>query len=117
MSKKCELIDLKLHNDDGYYFSAVYRHEDETGIYETTIPHIMLPIWNYTEPIVTTESSRYSRSCPAYINFGLGDLRIGHDKDGTQYITKTIEKKVKKMTLADIEKKLGYKIELVSGEE
>ena len=117
MSKKYELLDLKLHNDDGYYFSAVYRHEDETGIYETTIPHIHLPIYYSEEPIVTTEYSKYSKGAPTHINFGLGDLLIGCDKNNVKFRTKTIEKKVKKMTLADIEKKLGYKIELVSGEE
>ena len=33
------------------------------------------------------------------------------------YSVKELEKKVHKMTVADIEKKLGYKIEIVSEEE
>lgn len=125
---KCKLVDLQLHKDEdcGYYMSAVYRHEDESGIYETTIPHICLFTRN-GGPIVKRpirhrkESLNIDTDMPT-IDLGFGDLifiRVNDKETGccTDMITKTIEKKVKKMTLADIEKKLGYKIELVSGEE
>ena len=39
------------------------------------------------------------------------------DTDGSVFITKIIEEYPQKMTLEEIEKKLGYKIELVSKKE
>ena len=48
-----------------------------------------------------------------FIDFGLGDLRCVDDK-----ITyENIYKKEREMTISDIERKLGYKIKLVSEKE
>ena len=47
------------------------------------------------------------------INFGLGKLYAEpFDNDENYYTVTCVEEKIHKMTLADIEKELGYKIEL-----
>lgn len=46
-------------------------------------------------------------------NFGFGDLELKPDKYGDYFTETVIEERPYKMTKADIEKKLGYKIEIV----
>lgn len=123
--------DLKLKNaklkrgqnpfgKEEFYLRLVYEFEDQTGKYEVIIPHLMLPI-NPNKLILTEERDDYTmhRYHHADIGFGHCMLRkgIGHDSKAEAYYTvKELEKKVHKMTVADIEKKLGYKIEIVSEE-
>ena len=99
----CDIEDLKLIEEDGEYFldiSILIDSRFETGRYKCMAK---LPI----------TSSRFSISediCRGkMIDIGFGNLPcVG----GVTY--QTIEKKEQTMTLSEIEKKLGYKIKLVS---
>jgi hypothetical protein len=107
--------DLQLYKeDDRYYLKAILFHEDKKGYYEITIPKIKFPISNHAS--INTETTHdiwYGTQRTAHIDFGFGGLEIIPDKStDTFYTSICLEEKVHKMTLAEIEKELGYKIEL-----
>ncbi len=117
---KYELIDLQLHkekldtNAEVYYLSAVYRHETDSGVYEFTVPRIVLPISD--DPILKRSTPGRTRYTWAYdsIDLGFGDLFLHPDEDGHIFYEKFIKEKIHDMTLDEIEKKLGYKVRVVS---
>ena len=116
---KCKVKDLKLNKKKlsrdayEYYLTAVIEHEDKAGVYETVIPHIELPVY--------CREIKLNSSCGCYpdvqmdLGFGLLDVIGGFNEP--PYTTTKIKDKTQKMTLAEIEKKLGHKIELVSEKE
>lgn len=122
MRDKYKLKDLQLHkeeteNTNGWYLSAVYQHENEVGIYEVTIPKIWLPI-RYGEPIITTSVCKSTYlSAESTIDLGFGELTICRDDRGHNFYEKLIEEKIKDMTLDEIEKKLGFKVRVVTKKE
>ncbi len=115
--KKYNLVDLQLHKVElmkdvvTYYLSAVYRYETNCGVYEVDIPHIELPLWNDFN--MKNEFGYYGPCCHT-INIGFGDLPMRSDKHGNMFYEKLIEEKIHDMTLDEIEKKLGYKVRVVS---
>ena len=115
--RKNYLKDLQLHKDkDGdYYLSAVYITEDKRGIYETTIPHICLPLTNHAVINIPC-GDIYFKPTPT-VDIGLGELFMDQDENGHYHVVRTIEEKVHNMTLSEIEKKLGYKVRVVSEKE
>lgn len=118
--ENAKLKDLSLHFDEFegakiYYLKAVYEYEDERGIYELTVPHMELPVDDNC--ILTTEHASISTRCMnVWANIGFGNLRVKNDDD-VPYFIKELKKKTHKMTVEEIEKKLGYKIEIVSEKE
>jgi hypothetical protein len=107
--------DLQLYQENNrYYLKAILLHEDKKGFYTITIPKIKFPITNPTS--INTESTYdlwYGTQKTAHIDFGFGGLEIIPDEStDTFYTTICLEEKVHKMTLAEIEEELGYKIEL-----
>ena len=119
-SDKCKLKDLQLHkpvDESSYhYLSAVYVHENDTGIYEITIPKINLPVQD--SPIINVPY-KYNRllSDPPTVNIGFGDLYMLEDEHDHIYYEKLIEEKIHDMTLSEIEKKLGFKVRVISEKE
>ena len=110
MTDKYELKDLQLHEENhGYFLTAIYRHENDQGIYECIIPKIGLPI--RTEPIVKIPMIDPrcvgDRDFPT-IDLGFGDCIIFRDTKGHLFTEKLIKEKVHDLTLSEIEKKLGY---------
>lgn len=114
MRDKYKLKDLQLYKEeDGYYLAAIYHHENDKGIYEVTIPKIHLFIMK--EPIMKIPLQRYGRYEEApTIDLGFGDCDICKDKNDHLFTEKLIEEKVHDLTLSEIEKKLGYKVRVVS---
>lgn len=108
---KRELKDLQLYKSDTYdqyYLSAIYTEENEHGVYEVTIPKIFLPINNH-ELIIDDRSPQR-----LYIDLGFGECRMCLDDNGNFYYKRVIEEKIHELTISDIEKKLGYKVKIVS---
>lgn len=113
------LVDLQLHKEEVdkgaemYYLSAVYRHENDCGVYETTIPKIRLPI---SGDIIVKRPHGYRAylSNETTIDIGFGDMVLLNDENGHSYYEKFIKEKIHDMTLDEIEKKLGYKVRVVS---
>lgn len=114
---KWTLKDLSLHKEENskwhtYYLTAVYEVENESGIYELTIPKIDLPVRNGI-PDMTVEHNWYGED-HTEINLGFGDLELLHDSGRPAWFAKCVKEKTHELTMAEIEKKLGYKIKIVS---
>ena len=122
MKNSC-LKDLKLYKEDNrYYLHAEYEKEDDDKITRTIIPKIELPVMHY--PYIENYEGLCGIRCNIDLGFGtlsalrgdVSDPRNGKTCDATDvfYASYVIKTKTKKMTLSEIEKELGHKIELVS---
>ena len=111
-----------LQEDGGFYLHAECVHETERYKKRIIIPKILLPISD--DFVIKTPTHYYDRGT---INIGFGNVPLmrgevfykgDHHEDvyAVEYIEED-KKPTKKMTLSEIERKLGYKIELISEEE
>lgn len=117
---KCFLKDAQIYIQDGSrYLKLVYEYEDGYGIHELTIPQVEFPFGNRLNLIYIHENN------PALQRLSIrlcteGDVTSVYlydtkSQDGLVYYTdKIIKHKPKKMTLEEIERELGYKVEIVS---
>lgn len=112
---KTKLVSLTLHENKNdcprYYLQAVYEVEDERGLHKLTIPRIALPVTN-GGPTITIESGHFGDEV-ATIDIGFGEVLL-YKHEGAYAVTELLEEKVHDMTVEDIEKKLGYKVRVVS---
>ena len=120
LRKKCFLKDAQIYIQDGSrYLKLVYEYEDSYGIHELTIPQVEFPFGNRLNLIYIHEDN------PALQRLSIrlcteGDvanvyLHNSKSYDGLVYYTdKIIKRKPKKMTIEEIEQKLGYKVEIIS---
>ena len=117
---KCFLKDAQIYIQDGSrYLKLVYEYEDSHGVHELTIPQVEFPFGNRLNLIYihgnNPELQRLSiRLCTDgdVANVYLHDTK---SYDGLVYYTdKVIKHKPKKMTIEEIERELGYKVEIVS---
>ena len=116
----CFLKDAQIYIQDGSrYLKLVYEYEDGYGIHELTIPQVEFPFGNRLNLIHIYENN------PALQRLSVrlcteGDVTSVYlydtkSYDGLVYYTdKIIKRKPKKMTIEEIERKLGYKVEIVS---
>ena len=109
------ITDLKLYKEnDQYYLSALIAHEDKNGIYEVSIPKIKFPVTPECTIKHIQKSDYYMPYITVGLDFGLGTLYAEpFNSQGHCFTLTCIEEKVRKMTLADIEKELGYKIDII----
>ena len=120
LEKNCFLKDAQIYiQDDTRYLKLVYDYEDSYGIHELTIPQVEFPFGNRLNLIYIHENN------PALQRLFIHPCTEGdvanvylHDTksyDGlVYYVDKVIKHKPKKMTLEEIERELGYKVEIVS---
>lgn len=114
-AKNVKLKNVNVYSEDGdYYLSVTYQYETDRAMKEVTIPKIALSICKNCLPRVSHNVSLFGM--PQYeINFGFGDLIARYDESiHGCFQEKLIAKKVYKMTVEEIEKKLGHKVEIVS---
>ena len=104
------LKDLQLYKEDGiYYLSALIGYEDNYGVYDISIPKIEFPVTTHLHGYITTCCGNKAVS----LDLGFGEMYAKPVGDTNTFFTITcVEEKVHEMTLADIEKELGYKIKL-----
>ena len=124
LEKNCFLKDAQIYIQDGSrYLKLVYEYEDSYGIHELTIPQVEFPFGN-----CLNLTHIYDETNPALRRVFIrlcteGDvanvyLHNSKSHDGLVYYTdKIIKHQPKKMTLEEIEQKLGYKIEIVSSKK
>lgn len=123
---KSTLNYARLYEEDGLYFLKLkYLVENDDEILELEIPKAQIHLDSI--PIVTC----YDNNCPSYGSLYLDriyDLTLGTNSftlypgetsqsNHCYYTEKRTPKKPKKMTIEEIERKLGYKIAIVSEEE
>lgn len=117
---KCFLKDAQIYIQDGSrYLKLVYEYEDSYGIHELTIPQVEFPFGNRLNLIHIYENNPIWQGLSIRLctegdvtNVYLHDTK---SDDGLVYYTdKIIKRKPKKMTIEEIERELGYKVEIVS---
>ena len=117
---KCFLKDAQIYVQDGSrYLKLVYEYEDSYGIHELTIPQVEFPFGNrlnlfYIHGNNPAQQRLSIRLCTEgnVANVYLHDTK---SYDGlVYYVDKIIKHKPKKMTVEEIEQKLGYKVEIIS---
>lgn len=123
LRKKCFLKDAQIYIQDGSrYLKLVYEYEDGYGIHELTVPQVEFPFGNRLGLTYICENNPELQRLAIYLctvgDFANVFLYDTKTDDGFVYYTdKIIEYKPKKMTIEEIEQKLGYKIEIVSSKK
>lgn len=95
------------------YMKAVYEKETKYGKYEIAFPRINMNFPLNSMPIIRHEES-ISIPPAICINTGENQYRLEPVEGDICYTEKVLEEYPQKMTLEEIERKLGYKIEVVS---
>ena len=121
-SKKHELKDIQLYEENGqYYLRLKYIIEDDHKIEELEIPKVVIPVNSHALPHLNYECN-YSGAehCELCAGGGCDSIRVfkgdTSEANHVYYTTKTIKEKSIELTLSEIEKKLGYKIKIISEE-
>ena len=105
----------EVHNGiKSYLAKIVIEAENEHRKVEITIPRIDLLVNTSRIPTISHELLYGERFRDYTIDVFGSTLPLRRDERGNVYYEKVIEEYPQKMTLAEVEKKLGYKIELVS---
>lgn len=118
---KKEIKNARLYKEaDGrYYIDLRYTEEDDRKITETHIPKIHIPLeLGRINPFNISNADYVLGGCSLKMYEGVSTFRT---EDGEResypnvlFAEKVIEEKVQEMTLSEIEKKLGYKVKIVS---
>lgn len=114
------LKEYKLYPESGYlYMSLTYEIEDEHVIKEIHIPKIATWIPTGGEPFINhLTTSNHGDVYDVKLDIGPMEYQIIKGGVYDTYLTeKILYEKPTEMTLEEIEKKLGYKIKIVSEKE
>lgn len=119
--KTSQLTNIELIKENGaYYLSLEYLLEDENRIEKLIVPRAKIPIDNGFCPILdhsTPTLSNYYCGGNTYLESGYEGVRfeLKAGPDARLFTFETIKEKEHEMTIEEIEKKLGYKVKIVSG--
>lgn len=119
-SQKLEKVELWKEEETGnYFFKLEYLCEDESEIFKIIYPKVEtgIPLRNAypsIDPGVFPNKDIYR--LPFYCMYDEGHIAFEDEKGNFMY-KETIEKKTYEMTMEEIEKKLGYKVKIVSKKE
>lgn len=106
----CTLKNIELvHEGANYYLDITLLLEDIASIRELHMPRVELG--RFDSCIIAPGDGIIVK--PA-VDFGFGELPLAADKNGYNYTNKLVENKTRELTIAEIEKKLGYKIKIVN---
>lgn len=120
LEKNCFLKDAQIYIQDGSrYLKLVYEYEDSYGIHELTIPQVEFPFGNRLDLTYICENNPALQRLSIHLctEGDVANVYLHNSKsyDGLVYYTdKIIKRKPKKMTIEEIERELGYKVEIVS---
>lgn len=125
--RKHELKDIQLFEEKGqYYLKLKYIIEDEYSVKELEIPKVMLPFTD-AYPYIEKSVDYNGRitllprtTCRLMVTNTSLPMCAGETTESCGcevfFTEKIIKEKHKEMTLAEIERKLGYKIKIVAEE-
>ena len=120
LEKNCFLKDAQIYIQDGSrYLKLVYEYEDSYGIHELTIPQVEFPFGNHLGLTYICENNPALQRLSIHLctEGDVANVYLHNSKsyDGLVYYTdKIIKRKPKKMTIEEIERELGYKVEIIS---
>lgn len=116
--KSLEVYEEVHHGIKSYLAKIVIEAENEHRKVEITIPRIDLLVDTSRMPTISQALVLDSPCIGRFNDYSIDifgtTLPLRKDKTGNVYYEKVIEEYPQKMTLDEIEKKLGHKIELVS---
>lgn len=113
--KNVKLTRISLGRDSvGYYISVIYEYEDERGFHELRVPRILLPIDENKFPNISVPDYSIGDRFSVMIDIGFGPAYIYKDTDKDTFIEDIlVQEKIHRMTITEIENKLGYRIEII----
>ena len=113
-----ELKSINLIKEDGdYYLDVTYHYEDERGTYEFNIPRVLLPFPKYHIPIINRSTIEHEPDLVLASDLYLTIKEFNEENNSYFWKDVPIQLKPRKITVAELEKELGYKIEIVSEEK
>ena len=111
----CKLILATIHGDydSGFYMKLVYTYTDELGKHELTFPKVELPFKQTGLPDIIHLSEDSAFLIP---DKGMRLLKgfVYWSNEMHCFFDRITEPKVHRMTIEEIEKELGYKVEIVT---
>lgn len=111
----CKLILATIHGDydSGFYMKLVYTYTDELGKHELTFPNVELP-FNKTDlpDIIQSMGDEVFLIGKQRMRLLKGSVYWSNEKQC--FFDRVTEPKVHRMTIEEIEKELGYKVEIVT---
>lgn len=113
---KTKLIKYGLYEEDGRLFmNLVYENEDEHRVAQTEILKVDTCIYTNHEPCVSSslDVDECFMECGG-LAYPLCKVNVGSIYGKTRMIHRVVREKTTEMTLEEIEKKLGYKIKIIS---
>ena len=104
--------------DDKVYLSLKYLVEDSKEVISVDIPKAELPLSTHktiiTQGVSETGYFGEPTKQDTWITMDGNTLRLRPDKTDLKWTLRVIKKKTRKMTVSEIEKALGYSVEIVS---
>ena len=112
-----ELKSIKLIKEDGnYYLDVTYHYENEKGIYKFNMPRVLSRFPKYGIQVINRGimESEPEPELDRDVRLPIREFNDGNNS----YFWKEVPIRLKprKITVAELEKELGYKIEIVSEE-
>ena len=123
VKRKCTIKELKTYEQgENWYMSAIVEVENETRVEEYRFPKIRLHNKSSEMQVDRSLDALFGCWCDTTVNLGFGRFAClyGEDPKGVAtddigvFFVETIKEKTQEMTLEEIEKKLGYKVKIVS---
>lgn len=118
--------------ENTWWLKLVYEYDNSKGLHKCIFPKVFLPIEQFEAPSELTEINNsnepwFTQSAPrSYLPLqgrfnlhaaSIEDPRTGEKLDAAISYDILVKPKIRKMTLKEIEDKLGCKIELVNEED
>lgn len=120
--KEFKLKDAELIKEDGkFYITAKYDVETDADIRVVEIKKVPLPLNDI--PVVMEEGAemlffdnepRYALPYDIFADIGYGKIRMPAMHTAQVYTETVVSQKVQELTLEEIEKKLGFKVKVVT---
>ena len=106
---------IELYQEDGrYYFKVDFDYEDDYAYYKGKIERIPFDFRLYS---IKMRNDDYFFNSKTKITVNLGmceDMEIYPNNNGDYFTLTVVKEKIYEMTMEEIEKKLGYKVKIVS---
>lgn len=102
------------------FMKLTYKYEDPKGIHRRTYPKVSFPASLYTMPFPSIYPHMHGTDgvisvCEdLYIQKGTVRVQSGKTIEDVLFVDELIKPTAYKMTIEEIEEKLGYKVEIVS---
>ena len=130
MKNNVQLVGVTAYTDEyeDWFFKLVYTYNDDSGKHEVIFPKVDLPFSMLGIPyLVSNSNGDFINMTNSYT---FGEDAYCHVREGVVIDPRTNEKlgpcisanilikpKIHEMTLEEVEKKLGYKVKIVSNKD